>query len=75
MTTSTANPVYDAALTLPPESREELIELLLTSLEFQYDPAVHAANLEEVHRRRAAYKKGESPTFSREEVLGPHLRK
>lgn len=75
MTISRSNPVYDAALTLPPESREELIELLLTSLEFQYDPAVHAANLEEVHRRRAAYKEGITPTFSRDEVLGPHLGK
>ena len=54
MTTSTVNPAYNAALTLPPEPREELIELLLTSLEFHYDPAVHAANLEEVHRHYPA---------------------
>lgn len=75
MIATASNPIYDAALSLPPDAREELIELLLTSLEFPYDPAVHAANLEEVQRRRAAYQKGLTPTFTRDEVLGPHLVK
>lgn len=75
MVTASQDSIFSAALGLPPESRAVLADLLLGSLEAPEDEAVLAENWREVQKRRVAWKKGETATYSREEVLTPYLKR
>lgn len=71
MPASANNPVFDAALSLSPEQREELLLLLIHSLE----PTEQIADdeiLAEIHRRVAAIENGESATIPAEEVFAKY---
>ena len=64
----TTESITTAALLLPPESRAELADTLLRSIEHQ-DGAIQNAWAEEVDDRLAAFNRGEMKTLSREEVM------
>jgi putative addiction module component (TIGR02574 family) len=71
MSALTNNPIFDAALSLPPKQREELLVLLLHSLE-PSDQIPSDEDLAEIHRRAAAIERGESTTISAEEVFAKY---
>jgi putative addiction module component (TIGR02574 family) len=58
-----------AALALPPESRAELADTLLRSLDPKISPDILAAWATEAEDRLAAFERGEMKAFSREEVM------
>lgn len=62
MFASTTVSIFDAALSLPPEQREELLVLLLRSLELS-DQLAGDDKLTEIHRRIAAIENGKSLTI------------
>ena len=65
----TIEAITSAALALPSESRAELAETLLRSLD-DSDSAKYWAEWEvEIERRIAAYDRGEMKSYSREEVM------
>lgn len=64
----TTEAITTAALALPPESRAELADALLHSIEHQ-DGAIQKAWAEEVDDRLAAFDRGEMKSLSREEVM------
>ena len=63
----TTESLTTAALALPPESRAELVDTLLRSLESQ-DQETAQAWANEAEDRLAAYDRGEIRSHSREEV-------
>ena len=60
--------ITTSALALPPESRAELADILLRSIERQ-DSGLAAAWAEEIDDRLAAFERGEMMSLSREEVM------
>ena len=64
----TAESITSAALALPPESRAELADALLHSIEHQ-DSGLQKPWTEEVDDRLAAFDRGEMRSLSREEVM------
>ena len=64
----------ERSLSLQPEDRSRLVELLLESLHEPTVPDVEAAWDEEIKRRVAAYERGEVQTFSAEEVFAEARR-
>ena len=54
---------------LAPEERVRLVDLLLESIEDAPDPKVEEAWRVEIHRRVAAYERGEAVLYDAEEVL------
>ena len=60
--------ITTSALALPPESRAELADILLRSIERQ-DSGLAAAWAEEIDDRLAAFERGEMKSLSREEVM------
>ena len=64
----------ERGLSLQPEDRSRLVELLLESLHEPPVPDVEAAWDEEIKRRVAAYERGEVETFSAEEVFSEARR-
>lgn len=64
----TTEAITTAALALPPESRAELADTLLRSIE-QQDGSIEKAWAEEVDDRLAAFDRGEMKSLSREEVM------
>ena len=64
----TTESITTAALALPPESRAELADTLLRSIEHQ-DNGLQNAWAEEADDRLAAFDRGEMKSLSREEVM------
>ncbi|MGI8978176.1 MAG: addiction module protein [Pirellulaceae bacterium] len=60
--------ITSAALALPPDSRFELAETLLHSLDPSEQVGVTKAWKKEIARRIAAFEKGEMKTYSEAEV-------
>jgi putative addiction module component (TIGR02574 family) len=71
MSASTTVSIFDAALSLPPQQREELLILLLRSLE-STDKVADDEQLAEIHRRAAAIENGEAATIPAEEVFAKY---
>jgi putative addiction module component (TIGR02574 family) len=65
----TIETITAAALALPPESRAELAETLLRSLDDSMSVKYWAEWEAEIEDRIAAYERGEMPSYSREEVM------
>ena len=63
----TTESITSAALALPPESRAELVDTLLRSLESQ-EQEIAEAWADEAEDRLAAYDRGEMGSRTREEV-------
>lgn len=61
--------VTSKAMTLPPENRAELAELLIQSLDEKEDEEVRSAWLSEIRRRDQEISSGASVTKSAEQVL------
>jgi putative addiction module component (TIGR02574 family) len=59
---------------LPPEDRVRLVELLLESIEDAPDPEVEEAWRLEIHRRVAAYERGEAVLYDADEVMAEAKR-
>jgi putative addiction module component (TIGR02574 family) len=75
MLAASPNPVFDAALSLPPESREVLADLLWAGLEAPAQPDVVAEHLEEIERRQLDIEEGRAKTFPAEEVFAKYRNK
>lgn len=71
MSDSSTISIFDAALSLPPGQREELLLLLLRSLE-PSDEIPSDEDLAEIHRRAAAIENGEAATIPAEEVFAKY---
>ncbi|MFN0020958.1 MAG: addiction module protein [Pirellulaceae bacterium] len=71
MSASTTVSIFDAALSLPPQQREELLVLLLRSLE-PSDQLAGDNTLTEIHHRIAAIENGESTTIPAETIFAKH---
>ncbi len=71
MSSLSTNPIYETALSLPPEEREELLTLLLRSLE-STEQVIDDDILGEIHRRAAAIENGEAATIPAEEVFAKY---
>ena len=65
----TVETITSAALALPPESRAELVETLLRSLDESVSAKYWAEWEAEIDDRIAAFDRGEMKTYSREEVM------
>jgi len=65
----TIEAITSAALALPTESRAELAETLLRSLDDSHSAKYWAEWEVEIERRIAAYDRGEMKSYSREEVM------
>ncbi len=65
----TTEAIISAALELPPESRANLVEVLLHSMEPESAPHLSAEWIAEIEDRIAALRRGELETVSREEVM------
>lgn len=65
----TIEAITSAALALPSESRAELAETLLRSLEDSISAKYWAEWEVEIERRITAYDRGEMKSYSREEVM------
>lgn len=61
--------VTSKAMTLPPENRAELAELLIQSLDEKEDEDVRSAWLSEIRRRDQEIRSGASVTKPAEQVL------
>jgi len=61
--------VTSKAMTLPPENRAELAELLIQSLDEKEDEEVRSAWLSEIRRRDQEIRSGASVTKPAEQVL------
>jgi len=66
---TTVDQVASEALGLPFQSRALLVEKLLASLAGETNPAVERAHLEEIHRRRAAARTGQTELIDGDEAL------
>lgn len=72
-----ADPVVELARKgreLPPEDRARLVDLLLESMEDGTDPQVEEAWRLEIHRRVAAYERGEAVLYDADEVMAEAKR-
>lgn len=67
--TAMAEKIYDEALDLPTDSRLELIDRLLASVNLPVDDEIQQAWLEESHRRRNRILSGEDTPIPGEEVF------
>ena len=65
----TVDTLTSAALALPPESRAILADALLRSLDSKQQQENREAWADEAEDRLAAYRRGEIPSFSREDVM------
>lgn len=61
--------VFEAALSLPNESRAELAEQLLESLDVDSSPEITQEMIDEAERRLEAYRQGEIQAVPGEEVM------
>ncbi len=66
---TTVEKVAADALQLPSDGRAFLVETLLDSLSGETDPAVEAAHLVEIRRRREAVRSGEAKLIEGDEAL------
>jgi putative addiction module component (TIGR02574 family) len=66
--------LFEKASRLAPEEREELVRLLLESLEKPRDPAIEAAWAAEIRRRMSAYRAEHVKTVSWDD-LRAHLHR
>ena len=66
--------LVERGLSLEPEDRSRLVELLLESLNEPPLPNVEAAWDEEIKRRVAAYERGEVETYAAEDVFAEARR-
>lgn len=64
----------ERCLSLEPEDRSRLVELLLESLHESPLPDIEAAWDEEIKRRVAAYERGEVETYAAEDVFAEARR-
>lgn len=64
----------ERGLSLEPEDRSRLVELLLESLHESPLPDIEAAWDEEIKRRVAAYERGEVETYAAEDVFAEARR-
>ena len=67
--TALAQKIYDEALDLPTDSRVELIDKLLGSVNLPIQKDIQHAWLEEAHRRRNRMLSGEDKPISGNEVF------
>lgn len=67
--TALAEKIYDEALDLPTDSRLELIDKLLGSVNLPVDPDIQQAWLDEAHRRRDRMLSGKDTPIPGEEVF------
>jgi|CZKI01.1.fsa_nt_gi hypothetical protein len=66
---TTVDQVATDALGLPTRSRVLLVEKLLASLVGETHPAMERAHLDEIHRRRAAVRAGDSKLVDGDEAM------
>jgi hypothetical protein len=66
---TTVDQVITDALGLPTRSRALLVEKLLASLAGETDPAMERTHLDEVRRRRAAVRAGDSKLVDGDEAM------
>ncbi len=67
--TALTEKIYDEALDLPMESRVELVDLLLGSINLPVDQDIQQAWLEECHRRRNRMLSGEDTPLPADTVI------
>jgi putative addiction module component (TIGR02574 family) len=67
--TALAEKIYDEALDLPTDSRLELIERLMVSVNLPVKEEIQQAWLDEAHRRRNRMLSGEDQPIPGEEVF------
>lgn len=71
----TPEPIFSAALALPPEQRAALAEKLWESLQTPRQKEIDAAWVEEAERRLQAYKEGKLRAIPASEVFASLLRR